>query len=568
MSAEADFIELFDGGGEAPAPLGPPWKVAVIDDDAAVHEGTRFALRDFRLEGRGIELLSAFSASEGRALLADHPDIAVILLDVVMEEDEAGLELVDVVRNELANETVRIILRTGQPGQAPERRVVVDYDINDYKAKTELTADKLFTALVSALRGFEQLRQLTVFRAGLEAVIEAGAELLAAEDVDALAGTAARRAAGLVPGATEVAVSLQCPAAGRAFARWGAPSDPPLDGLLDEGLRRRRAMEGEGRSVHFAVSGTCSEVVLAVAHGGEAAASARGLADLFCTRVSVALDNLRLRRQLHRAKDDLERRVAARTAELVGANRRLEAQGQDLRRANAFKNEILGTIAHDLKNPLNVMLGRAQILGELVEMSPLPKEPAHRQIEEIRKAGSRLSSMIDSLISNAMMDAADISLDRAEIDIGELARQVAETNRAAAERKAQDIALGAEAGLLVHGDGERLREAFDNLVGNAVKYSPPGAPIEVSVERTGGRVLLSVRDRGPGLSPEDLRRVFTRFQRLSAQPTGGESSTGLGLSIVKRIVELHGGEATAANRPGGGAVFAISLPLIGEEARK
>ena len=127
------------------------WKVAVIDDDHAVHEGTRFALSDYNLNGQTLEILSAYSAAEGRKLMQAHPDIAAVLLDVIMETDAAGLDLVEYIRNEIKNETVRIILRTGQPGQAPERRVIVQYDINDYKAKTELTADKLFTSLTAAL---------------------------------------------------------------------------------------------------------------------------------------------------------------------------------------------------------------------------------------------------------------------------------------------------------------------------------------------------------------------------------------------------------------------------------
>ena len=153
MAEEHDVIEFAaeDSGAQPAAAVHRPWKVAIIDDDPAVHEGTRFALYDYSLNGGGIELLSAHSAEDGRALLRQNPDVAVILLDVVMESDTAGLELVGFIRNELKNETVRIILRTGQPGQAPERRVIVDFDINDYKAKTELTADKLFTTLTAAL---------------------------------------------------------------------------------------------------------------------------------------------------------------------------------------------------------------------------------------------------------------------------------------------------------------------------------------------------------------------------------------------------------------------------------
>jgi signal transduction histidine kinase len=153
------------------------WKIAVIDDDQAVHEGTRFALSDYNLHGQTLEILSAYSAAEGRTLMRAHPDIAAVLLDVIMETDAAGLDLVEYIRNEIKNETVRIILRTGQPGQAPERRVIVQYDINDYKAKTELTADKLFTSLTAALRSYQQLERMVQTRRGLEIIIDAASTL-------------------------------------------------------------------------------------------------------------------------------------------------------------------------------------------------------------------------------------------------------------------------------------------------------------------------------------------------------------------------------------------------------
>ena len=151
--ADDDIVQLIDDpGGEPPREEGRRWKVAVIDDEPAVHDGTRFALADYKLNGQGLEILSAYSAAEGRDLMRKNPDVAVVLLDVIMESDAAGLDLVQFIRNELKNETVRIISRTGQPGQAPERRVIVDYDINDYKAKTENHADKLFVADGGAAR--------------------------------------------------------------------------------------------------------------------------------------------------------------------------------------------------------------------------------------------------------------------------------------------------------------------------------------------------------------------------------------------------------------------------------
>src|SRR6202165_2306805 len=185
--ADDDIVHLIEGPGDEPPEEGPRWKIAVIDDEPAVHDGTRFALSDYRLNGQGLEILSAYSAAEGRQLMRNHPDVAVVLLDVIMESDTAGLNLVEFIRDELKNDILRIILRTGQPGQAPERRVIVDYDINDYKAKTELTAAKLFTALAAALRSYEQLQRMAETRRGLEIIVEAAPALFDLHSMQRLA---------------------------------------------------------------------------------------------------------------------------------------------------------------------------------------------------------------------------------------------------------------------------------------------------------------------------------------------------------------------------------------------
>lgn len=142
----------------------PPWTILIVDDEDAIHEVTQLALADISFEARPLHFLSARSAAEGRALLAANPEIALVLLDVVMETDTAGLDLVRFVRSELGNALVRIVLRTGQPGQAPERRIIVEYDVSDYKTKIELTSPKLFTTVVTALRLYRQLRELAEHR--------------------------------------------------------------------------------------------------------------------------------------------------------------------------------------------------------------------------------------------------------------------------------------------------------------------------------------------------------------------------------------------------------------------
>jgi len=163
--------------GSAGQPLRKGWRVLVVDDDDDVHAVTRMVLSKMQFKGRGIELLTAYSGVEARKILERERDIAVILLDVVMESDDAGLRLIKVIRDEIGNQSVRIVLRTGQPGQAPEESVIIDYDINDYKAKSELTSQKLFTTVIAALRSFETIISLEKTRDGLEKILESTSTL-------------------------------------------------------------------------------------------------------------------------------------------------------------------------------------------------------------------------------------------------------------------------------------------------------------------------------------------------------------------------------------------------------
>ncbi|MDF1693968.1 MAG: DUF3369 domain-containing protein [Zhongshania sp.] len=164
-----------------------PWKLLVVDDEKVVHAVTRLALDGFELAGRGLQFINAFSAEEARNHLSKHDDIALILLDVVMETDHAGLDLVHYIRRDLKNKFVRIVLRTGQPGQAPELEVITQYDINDYKEKTELTRQKLFSTVYTSLCSYRDLIALENNRVGLLKVIEASADIFVRRTMSAFA---------------------------------------------------------------------------------------------------------------------------------------------------------------------------------------------------------------------------------------------------------------------------------------------------------------------------------------------------------------------------------------------
>lgn len=216
-----------------------PWPVLVVDDDPEMHAMTRLVMRKFTFQDRPLELLSAYSAEQALDILRQRSDIALILLDVVMETEDAGLRLVARIRGELGNDTVRIVLRTGQPGDVPEDEIIHNYDINDYKAKTELTAQKLGTSVVTALRSYAQITGLDRLRDGLEQVAALGRDLDVRAGIDVLAATLLRRLADLleVPGEGVLCASggdggalVVLAATGRFLpAVGGPPTDAPPD---------------------------------------------------------------------------------------------------------------------------------------------------------------------------------------------------------------------------------------------------------------------------------------------------------------------------------------------------
>lgn len=155
-----------------------PWKVVIADDEPEIHSVTRLVLDGFEFDDRRLKFISTYSGADTCEFIRDNPDTALLLLDVVMETEDAGLKVVQYIREELDNPYVRIVLRTGQPGQAPERQVIATYDINDYKEKTELTSERLFTTVMSSLRTYRDLQMIDRNRRSLERIVQTSPQIL------------------------------------------------------------------------------------------------------------------------------------------------------------------------------------------------------------------------------------------------------------------------------------------------------------------------------------------------------------------------------------------------------
>ncbi|MDV6327581.1 EAL domain-containing protein [Idiomarina sp. Sol25] len=179
VSSQDEPLFLHDDDEVTPAEYSKGfWKILIVDDDQEIHAVTKMALADVIISGRQLEFFHAYSGSEALDRLTEHDDIAMVLLDVVMETDDAGLKVAQAIREQLGNDEIRIVLRTGQPGYAPEESVVKNYDINDYKTKTELTRSRLLTTVFSAVRSYQQLCTINENRRGLRKIIHSASNLM------------------------------------------------------------------------------------------------------------------------------------------------------------------------------------------------------------------------------------------------------------------------------------------------------------------------------------------------------------------------------------------------------
>ena len=228
-----------------------------------------------------------------------------------------------------------------------------------------------------------------------------------------------------------------------------------------------------------------------------------------------------------------------------------------LRQVNEMKNQFFGIVAHDLRSPLNGIVLAAQCLEGEQDL-----ELVEHMAQRIHREGMEMSALIGRLLDMARIDSGEMKAEPECFDIVELAHRVVERYQTRGEQKGITFVFNfSDNQKQAFADPKFIKEVLDNLVSNAVKFSPPGTAVLLRVERGEHGVITSVEDQGPGLTDQDKKSLFGRFARLSAKPTGGEKSTGLGLSIVKYMVEATGGRIWVDSEPGSGAAFRVELPI-------
>ncbi len=232
-------------------------------------------------------------------------------------------------------------------------------------------------------------------------------------------------------------------------------------------------------------------------------------------------------------------------------------KNEELLTLNNEKNNLIGIVAHDLKSPLNQIKGLLNLMRiTSTDLSP----EALSYIDMMEKSSGRLSDMIAKILDVEAIESKKLNLSIDNVDLSSLLSQLVERHRIPASQKDITLHCAVAEGMIAHADKSYSEQVFENLLSNAIKFSPREKNVYVNLTRRDDKLVCEVKDEGPGLTESDKKKLFGKYQKLSAKPTGNETSTGLGLSIVKKFVEAMNGRIWCESEAGAGASFFVALP--------
>ncbi len=535
-----------------------PWRILIADDEEEVHAVTTVALADVVFKGRPIEFLHAHSALEARQILEANSDVAIILLDVVMEADDAGLRLVREIREQLGNKRLRIVLRTGQPGQAPEREVIIDHDINDYKSKTELTRQKLLTCIIAALRSFDDILALEKSLQGLEHIVSAAGSLLQAFSERTFADEILAQIGLLIGTPTDGLICRRVKGSDAitvvsAIGKYLQPDAAAL-ALVQHAFDAKGNIYGDAEMCLYIqpLKGS-SEYAALIPAPRPLSVLERRLVEVLCTNIAAGLANVQLYESLIDLSRDLESQVIDRTRDLSIAKDAAEA-------ANQAKSEFLAVMSHEIRTPMNGILGMMQLA--LQDSANLDQR---EHLETAQYSAEALLTILNDILDFSKLEAGNLEFEAISFDVVKTVESVLNLMSSRAHESGLWLKFGCAPGVprLLVGDVGRLRQVLLNLISNAMKFTVRGGiTVEIKqIAAADGAVVLrfAVSDTGIGIAAGATDRLFQSFAQADSSISRRFGGTGLGLSICRKIVEMQGGKIGVDSTLGAGSRFWFEL---------
>ena len=508
------------------------WKILLVDDEPDVHSSLKFALRLVAVENRELELIDAYSAAEAKTVLEQHPDVALILLDVVMEHAHAGLDLVRHVRKDLDNHTIQIILITGQPGYASQRDVVQNYKIDGYRIKSELTSDKIFFSVYSALRTYKALSELA----------SANRRLSETQYAIECAGIAIVR--------TEVDNGLILYANERACRQLGYNNEELLQRSIFDivpefsSTTYRTVVDQVRQHSSLQLEATCR----------------RKNDELYAAEISLYFRASPQRNRIIALMTDISARKATEFATIQAKNA-AEA-------VNRAKDAFLANVSHELRTPLNAVIGLSDLALRI------SREPALTDyLHKIATAGKSLADIVDDLLDISKIAADRMELRNVTFSLRALLARIISIMTCKAEEKNLQLIerIDADVPDILQGDPLRIEQIVLNLLGNAIKFTHRGR-VQLQVGLHGKEddkigLSIAIEDTGIGMHQDDIARLFQPFTQADVSMSRNYGGTGLGLAICRRLVDMMQGEIQVVSHSNQGTTFHVLLWLAPGEAK-
>lgn len=561
------FVAAQDAQGRSKTQdVAKPWKILVVDDDDEVHAVTRMVLSDFKFDGRGVEITSAYNAEDTRRCLADAQDIAVVLLGVVMEQDDSGLQLIKYIREDLGNPLLRIVIRTGQPGHAPEKSVILEYDINDYTEKVELTSGRLISTVVSALRAYRDLLTLELYSSELQAVNLEYARIKERQE----------------------------------------DSNNQLEKKISELQTTQQALD-ESKNWLATVLNSVGDGVLAVDFEkrvvlmnpiaekltgwnlGEAKNKPFGdvirLMDVDTLR-STSIDSLQWKKgrdgyasALLLPREGERRFIAFSRSPIIDEqgteigevfvfrditeNMRLEAQLKQQQRLEALGTLSSG-VAHEIKNPLTVILNSAELLERKCQ-----SEDLRQFTDKIIRETERVAKIVTNMLAFARQELLEDPFEA--VHVKDIIDPVLSIIQSVLKKDGISLEVELPDNLPpINCRSQQIQQVLMNLLTNArdamnTRFSDRDETKKIIQIRCrefvkDNRVWIrtTVEDAGPGIRPSVAPRIFDPFFTTKPRGTG----TGLGLSVSHGIIADHSGELQVESVPGQFTRFHMDIEAI------
>ena len=545
----------------------PPWKVLIVDDEMDIHTMTQLALKSFQFAGRPLLILKAMSGAEAQDILNKEPDIAVVLIDVVMETDNAGLLLVDFIRNKLKYSLIRLIIRTGQPGMAPEREVIERYDIDDYKSKTELRADKLYTTMRVALKSYRDLLTIESNRMGLKKILEAVPKFHHAQSLNQFFDGVLSQLIGLcnlgedsmiytvnngfiITADDHKQITIQA-GTGKfsnndepkelkkirkmclAQIMGETPKNPlPKDALLIPLEVNQKPIGFVYLENTYHLTQSDLDLIYIMAH-----------------QCASGLENLQLYLDLKEANKKALKMLD------VAEQARKESDT-----ANQSKSQFLANMSHELRTPLNAIIGYSEMLQETAEDLGQMDEYVP-DLKQIYSAGKHLLELINDVLDLSKIEAGKMDIFLETFDLNVMLTEIVATIQPLIGNKHNNLVTLYDNDLgEIHTDITKLRQMLLNLISNAAKFTEHGN-ISLEVKRDNDWITFCIIDDGIGMTFEQQQKLFKPFTQADSSTTRRYGGTGLGLAITQKFVQMVGGTLWVESEFGHGSSFIISLPI-------